>query len=369
MFVELHILQNFAPSCLNRDESNAPKDCVFGGYRRARISSQCIKRAMRDQVFPKILGKQNLATRSKKLKQMLKVKLIAAGKDEGEAETVTTNLIESLLHIKIGKDGDTSVLLFLGNQEIEELVNQCKSNWDALNKEKIEKNDKAIKTLEKILKKDVLDGKSAADLALFGRMVAEEPKMNIDAAAQVAHAISTNRMNQEFDFFTAIDEQKEKDDPGAGMMGTVEFNSACYYRYSNVDLSQLLENLHGDKDLAKTTVKAFVQAAIEAIPTGKQTSMAAQNPPSFVFAIIRNERLWSLVNAFVRPIPQEKGDLVEDSISALTEYYGWLATAYGDGDIKEKVLISQGGDLHSLSGSKIDSLSELVEKILAAIDL
>src|SRR5262249_17743101 len=104
----------------------------------------------------------------------------------------------------------------------------------------------------------LLDGGKAADLGLFGRMLADLPDPNIDAACQMAHALSTNKVNVEFDFYTAVDDLKPEDTAGADMMGTVEFNSSCFYRYVNIDLEQLRINLQGDDDLARKTVGALL---------------------------------------------------------------------------------------------------------------
>src|SRR5690606_30773078 len=160
-----------------------------------------------------------------------------------------------------------------------------------------------------------LDGGRAVDLALFGRMLADLPDRNVDAACQVAHAISTHRVSAEFDYYTAVDDLKPDDTSGADMIGTVEFNSACYYRYANIDLRQLVKNLKGeaeevDAELAEAAVRAFLIASRDAIPTGKQNSFAARNAPSFFLAVVRDRGAWSLANAFVAPVNgQQEGGL------------------------------------------------------------
>ena len=186
--------------------------------------------------------------------------------------------------------------------------------------------------------KSTKDRTGAPDIALFGRMLADRPDTNIDAACQVAHAISTHKVGVEFDFYTAMDDlKKPEEETGAGMMGTIEFNSACFYRYANIDFKQLKKNLGGDKELAQKTVEAFIRAAVNAIPTGKQNSFAAQNPPSFVFAVVRNSGAWSLVNAFASPVwVGEKNDLVQNSAAALLDYWGKLVKVYGDKHVKVK---------------------------------
>src|SRR5262249_9519011 len=146
------------------------------------------------------------------------------------------------------------------------------------------------------------------DLALFGRMIADNPDWNVDAACQVAHAISTNRVNVEFDFYTAVDDFRPRDSAGSDMMGTVPFQSSCFYRYASLDVDALRKNLGGTDTaeataLARSTVDAFLRALALAIPTGKQNSMAAQNRPSYLLAVVRKAGTpCSLANAFVKPI-------------------------------------------------------------------
>jgi CRISPR system Cascade subunit CasC len=160
----------------------------------------------------------------------------------------------------------------------------------------------------------------------------------VEAAAQVAHAISTNRVSVEFDYYTAVDDMKPDDTAAADMVGTVEFNSACYYRYANVNVDALLANLDGDADLAKRTLEAFVRGFVLSIPTGKQNSMAAHNPPSFVIAVRRNSAPCNLANAFVKPIhPRGDQNLIEASVGAMDQYWGKLTSKFGEDGIEDVV--------------------------------
>ncbi len=180
------------------------------------------------------------------------------------------------------------------------------------------------------------DGSHTPELALFGRMIADAPNWNVEAACQVAHAVSTHRVSMEFDFYTAIDDLKKEDTAGSDMMGTISFNSACFYRYLVVDTDALAKNLGADvsaKKQARETVEALVRAAVLAIPTGKQNSMAAHNLPSFVMVDVRDgAESRSLTNAFVdpvRPKPGEAGDLVSQSIDRLGKHHAALEKVYG----------------------------------------
>lgn len=385
MFIELHMLQNFAPSCLNRDDTNSPKDCEFGGARRARISSQCIKRAIRNYFKDNsTVPGEFLARRTKRLIELIADRLHRAGKDKGQAEKVAEAAVRGWgLDIDKGK---TKVLIFLGNGETAALAQSCLDHWEALVKmvewqsakagEEPVKGKKAQKEAAKAaIPEDfskaldqVLDGGKAVDLALFGRMLADLPKKNIDAACQVAHALSTNQVSVEFDFYTAVDDLSPKEETGAGMMGTVEFNSACFYRYANIDFGQLAKNLGDDVELAQKSVEAFLRAAATAIPTGKQNSMAAHNPPSLVFAVVRDKGLWSLANAFVNPIRSgNDGGLVEKSITALEDYWARLAEAYGEEGIKACSILCIDGPLHKLEAYQVSSLEALLQTVMAAL--
>jgi len=381
MILELHVLQNFAPSNLNRDDTGSPKDCEFGGHRRARISSQCFKRAIRTEpIFYKFLFQNNGGVRTRRL-------ILEIAERLTEERPVPEKIVKLVSEVfaeggierpksKKGEDAEkdqTKLLLFMERKALDEMAALFKANWDELTKGNKETKSNLVSSLGAELATRV----KAPDIALFGRMVEIEGakpfgKLNlgIDAACQVAHAISTNKVSMEFDFYTAVDELIPAGETGAGMLGTVEFNSACFYRYANVDVKQLKKNLGGDGELANKTIQAFIHAAVTAIPTGKQNSMAAQNPPSFVLAVARDAGLWSLANAFVKPVrPKGESDLVEESIKALDGYWGDLARMYGKDQIKGVWVVSlaQNG-LVNLKNEKIGNLKALINGVMSRLD-
>lgn len=407
MYIELHILQNFAPSNLNRSDTGSPKDCEFGGVRRGRISSQCFKRAMRDEFKRQTLfqngAADNLAVRTKRLVGEVAERLVTMDADKTRDIEQARRVVETAaggVGLKMKDSEKTQYLLFLGRNEIDRIARLCHEHYaalltasgstpaeavgdpDAAPKKKASSKDAkraardlAPKEVSDGLKR-VLDGGKAADLALFGRMLADLPDRNIDAASQVAHAISTNKINVEFDFYTAVDDLRPQDTEGADMLGTVEFNSACFYRYLNMDASQLRRNLQGDDaeptreviELGDQTIAAFIRAAIAAVPTGKQNSTAAQQRPSFVLAIARDSGLCSLANAFVKPVaPDAKNDLVTKSVLALATHYGDLARVYGEAEVIDKCFFALGtNDLPTLEGARVGGVQELVERMRAA---
>ncbi len=392
MLLELHLIQNFAPANLNRDDTNAPKDCDFGGFRRARISSQCLKRALRDtfsQSLGDLIPNNNLAVRTNQLVNEVVKRLQEQGKLDEQSRAIVEMVLESV-KLKVKEGSKTAYLLFLGKEEINRLVALCEEHWETLvklipdsankpdagaKKDKAKGKDKEAKeALPKEISSamsNLMDGGKAVDLALFGRMLADLPEKNIDAACQMAHAISTNKVSTEFDFFTAVDDlANAHDQQGAGMLGTIEFNSACFYRYANIDIEQLNSNLGKDQDLTLKSLEAFVRGSIQAIPTGKQNSMAAQNPPSFVMVVLRKSGLWSLANAFLKPVRVKQDahlDLATESTKALTDYWGKLVNTYGDDEIIGKWFISLESDQlpnSPLSDAQVGNLATLVKNLM-----
>ncbi len=373
MFLELHLIQSFAPSNLNRDDTGNPKDTDFGGVRRARISSQCIKRAIRLHPVFKATARVEPGIRTRWMTRKLSEKLIAAGKAPEEASAVAAAFAAEFS----GKmDGDhTSVLIYLSDRDFEAMARAVLGQWDAAVGTTTAKKVKAEKQASPFaggldqLVKEMRGRTTAPDIALFGRMLADKPELNLDAACQVAHAISTHRVNMELDLFTAVDDLLERSEAGAGMMGVTAFNSACFYRYARLDWNQLLQNLDGEVDLARRTVEAFLHASLQAIPTGKQNAFAAQNPPSFALAVCRpNGTGWSLANAFEQPVrPERDGGLLAPSIRALDAYWGRLLAAYGDGSLTPVALLLEDVELVHLREALVPNVNTWIERVLAVL--
>jgi CRISPR system Cascade subunit CasC len=380
--IEIHALQNFAPSNLNRDDTGAPKDAIFGGTRRARVSSQCFKRAVRshfaDLVKRNALALDDVACRTKRALDAIVKILSEKGRDKVIAEE-KTKLALAAMEISVKDDGKAEYLLFLGQREITGIADIIHEKWDSIlppaaNSDEGKKKGKAKKQaaqnadpeLKKALDK-VFNGGKAVDVALFGRMLADLPEKNQNAACQVAHAISTHAVDREFDFYTAVDDLKPEDTAGADMMGTVEFNSACFYRYAVVDWEKLQGNLQGDADLAGKGLRAFLEGFVVAAPTGKQNTFAAHNPPEFVaISVRRNTAPRSLANAFETAVRVGKNEsLTKRSAEALIQKAQALQAAFGG---EEKTLVL------NLTGAKPDgfgkpaaSLPELLDGTLLAV--
>lgn len=366
MFIELHMLQNFAPSNLNRDDTNNPKDCTFGGVRRARISSQCIKRAIRLHPIFEKTTEVPTAERTRFLARAIARQLEKKGKNEEDSKEAASNFVGALLGGMDSKNSSRSkVLFFVSDEEKSAMAQLILDHWDDALAGKIKKDSDAIKEY----KKQFSDRTSAPGVAMFGRMLADDPQLSMDAACQVAHAISTHRVNMEFDFFTAVDDLQDREETGAGMMGITGFNAATYYRYARIDFNQLVENLGADIQLARKSVEGFLRASAYAVPTGKQNSFAAQNPPSFLLAVTREDGMsWSLANAFEKAVyPKGDQSLLEASAVALDAYWGELISFYGEGPKPVVGLIGTLPSLDHLGRHVIPNFEKWINQTLDAL--
>ncbi len=380
--IEIHALQNFAPSNLNRDDTGAPKDALFGGTRRARISSQCLKKAIRSYFAVKkeeqFFSSDELAIRTKRVRDALTDTLMEKKRPKADAAEKSRLALEAM-ELSVKEDGKSQYLMFLGQREIAGLANIIHERWDSIvasesaedggkktAKSKKQAAQGADPELRKALDK-VFDGGKAVDVALFGRMLADMPEKNQNAACQVAHAISSHSVEREFDFYTAVDDLKPDDTAGADMMGTVEFNSACFYRYAVVDWEKLVGNLQDDKELAAKGLRAFLEGFVVAEPTGKQNTFAAHNPPEFVAVSVRhNTAPRNLANAFETAIRVRKDEsLTKKSVEELVKKAKTLQIAFG-GEGNTFVLNLAEANLDGF-GKSVSSLSELLDKSLSEV--
>jgi len=381
--MEIHTVQNYAPSNLNRDDTGAPKDALFGGTRRARISSQCLKRAVRQYFDEKkksgFFKPEELAVRTKRVYQAIAELLEGEKRDKTEALT-KAEIALSYVKLKAAEDDKTQYLIFLGQKEITDLAKTIHEYWDQIvaapedanekGKGKVNKKKEVASGAPKEVQEKIaaiFNGGKAVDLALFGRMLADMPEKNQYAACQVAHAISTHAVDREFDFYTAVDDLKPEDNAGADMIGTIEFNSACFYRYAVVDVEKLTDNLQKDTELASRGLRAFLEGFVVSEPTGKQNTFAAHNATEFVAISVRhNTKPRNLANAFETAIRVRKYEsLTKKSVEELIKKANALQKAFG-GEEKTFVLNLTEAKLEGF-GSAVASLQELLDKSLAAV--
>lgn len=322
LYVDVHILQDLPPSNINRDDNGTPKQAVYGGVSRLRVSSQAWKRAVRLE-FAADLPKEATGVRTRRLTQLFTAELAERGLPESDATVLAAEAVKSL-GITAGKKDDLSYLLFFSRGQLDTMASAVAAAAGDLTQSKT--IDKAM--LELGLKETLRAGHSL-DVALFGRMVADLADLNVDAASQVAHAISTHAAKTQFDYFTAVDDEQEEAETGAGMIGTVEFNSATMYRFATVAVPQLAANL-GDHAAAFDGVARFIRAFALSMPTGHQTSFAARTRPALVLVVVRQDQPVNLVSAFERPVWPGQQGVMAGSQEALADFYQTEVQRWGD---------------------------------------
>lgn len=302
LFLDVHAIQTVPPSNINRDDTGSPKTAQYGGVTRARVSSQSWKKAIR-QYFLEHGGMNNVGIRSLEIVRYVanKIESIDESIDQEQSMKLAEEVINSA-GVSTTKDQKARALFFMSSKQADKLA-QAAVEGVATKAE-----------LQELLKND-----PAIDIALFGRMVADDPKLNEDASSQVAHAISTHGVQTEFDFFTATDDFSSANDAGAGMLGTIEYNSSTLYRYANVAVHEFCGQI-GDKDSAINALKLFVEAFVKSMPTGKINTFANQTLPQALLICLRQDRPVSLVSAFERPIRSTDG-YVEQSVRQLQKEY------------------------------------------------
>lgn len=361
MYIDINVLQTVPASNINRDETGAPKTVVYGGVTRTRVSSQSWKHAVR-QAF----GKENkdadwlMGVRTSLGPTLLQKKIMATNNniDSDTALLMAENAFEIAgLSVDSGKHKTkTSTLLSRG--QLDRLAAFVVDHQD-------EFSAKSVAEAKKKYKADVRNAikeGSSADLALFGRMVADDNVLTVDGAAQVAHAISTHEIVPEFDYFTTTDDAKgPEDDRGASMVGTIEYDSATLYRYANVNIPELIYNL-GDAHRAGEALRYFIKDFIMSMPTGKQHSFANKTVPQYVMITLRPDTPVNLVSGFEDPVLATHG-YVAPSIKKLEEEYAKT------GKIVEKPIATYvlTTEETGMTDNAADSLTDLLDKVETAV--
>lgn len=311
--LEFHILQSFPVSCLNRDDLGSPKSAMIGGVPRARVSSQCWKRAIRLQM--RELGCP-IATRTKYIVSAIQEKCQSLGATGEQAAACGDWTAKAFT--KTVKDGVSDTLFFISDSEVQKIAEAFRDN---------QFKEIPAKDLQKISKKAIDPAHDGLDIALFGRMVANAADMNMEAAAAVAHAISIHQVNSDIDFFTAVDDCKKEEESGSAHMGNLEFNSATYYRYISLDLGQLAETLKTEE--IAPAVEVFTKALFLAFPAARQATMSAATPWDHAIVVLRKgQRLQLPFNAPVKA-SRENPDIVSAGIAEMKKRYDSCKKLYG----------------------------------------
>lgn len=328
--IELHILQSFPVSCLNRDDVGSPKTAIFGGVNRSRISSQCLKRAIREYAQTAFPEAHFNGQRTRLIVNPLKNALEKHGLDANIAEKHALAIADSLagldkksLKEKEGNTPRISTLIFLAPSEIDGLAKEVAAA--------VKEAKDYSKNLAKICKSiKIVD---AADIALFGRMIASHPSLSLEGAAMFSHALSTHRSDNDLDFFVGIDDgQHKQDDTGAAMLGTLEFSSAVYYRYIALNLDLLFSGTHLGglpSEERKKVVDAFIRSTLMAMPSARKNTMNAHTLPAYVLGLVKDRgQPVQLINAFEKPVFSRDG-MMKASIEHLKTHHETLKYTWG----------------------------------------
>ncbi|MFD9208714.1 type I-E CRISPR-associated protein Cas7/Cse4/CasC [Streptomyces sioyaensis] len=388
IFLDVHALQTVPPSNLNRDDTGAPKSAVYGGVPRARVSSQAWKRATRTYFTDEqLLEPGELGVRTKKVAEVLAARITALDStiNGSAALSLAAQVIQTATGSKIevptrkrGADKEdggeqaaptSKYLMFLSARQFDGLAQiavDAAADVKAYFKDK-ENKDRA---------KEIADTRHSVDIALFGRMVADSADINVDAAVQVAHAISVHRVENESDYYTAVDDHNTDAEPGAGMIGTVDFNSATLYRYAALNVHQLRSNLgeglREDEPLTtpvRRAVEAFVHGFIASLPTGKINTFGNHTLPDAVIVKLRTTRPVSFASAFEEPVRGEGGGYVQEACEHLAQYVSAIERAYGDEDSTVTWVLRVGANTEKLAslGEETPSLTKLVTSVGQAV--
>ncbi len=328
-FIQLHLLTSYPPANLNRDDLGRPKTAMMGGVPRLRVSSQSLKRAWRkSEVFENAL-KGHVGTRTKSMGQ----EIFKALMEKGVSEKKAGEWAKAMAGVfgKLKKDSlDIEQLAHFSPEEetaIDELIAIMAERGSGPETGEL-----------KLLRKQ----HSAADIALFGRMLASSPAFNTEAACQVAHAISVHKVAVEDDFFTAVDDLNSgEEDLGAGHMGETEFAAGLFYQYVCIDRNLLTENLGSDSELTDKTLAALIEASATVSPTGKQNSFASRARASYILCELGNQQPRSLSAAFLKPVAGM--DMLHSAIASLEDAVDKMDTAYGPcADQRSKLNVQKG---------------------------
>jgi CRISPR system Cascade subunit CasC len=371
LYVDIHVIQTVPPSCVNRDDTGSPKTATYGGVTRSRVSSQAWKKAVRDE-FKLSKSKDDVGIRTLKLASLVADEIKAIDPNYPEPVKKAEKALELAGVTKKGKND--------AKAKAKKSKEEANLEQDGQESEEGTSGDKNAALFfmspyqAKALAKLVIEGVSdiskykeaikehpTVDMALFGRMVADSPDLNVDASCQVAHAISTHAVENEYDYYTAVDDRSDEDNAGASMIGTVEYNSSTMYRYATVAVHGLTEGM-GSWEKAAEATKDFAKAFVLSMPTGKQNTFANRTIPDLVMIILRDDAPVNLVNAFEKPIAKDKdgGGFVNPSVKALMDYSEEVCERWYSPP-RAKLVVGSGSDLKFQ-----DALSELDSAIMEA---
>ncbi|MBU3063158.1 type I-E CRISPR-associated protein Cas7/Cse4/CasC [Nocardia sp. NEAU-G5] len=365
-FIDIHLLQSVPYGNLNRDDLGSPKQVTYGGIERTRVSSQSWKRVTRLAVET-TLGQETKRTR--RVAEAVSERLVQRGWDPELANAAGAQVLRSAATIKDGglkaeADGLSSVLLYLPVTAFDALADLAQEHRDSIADQARKPNPKPALPADKV--SNILKTRNGT-IHLFGRMLAELPGGNVDGAVQVAHAFTTHATEPQIDFFTAVDDLNRPEHTGSGHMNSAEFSAGVFYRYANIDITDLQTHLgDGEGPMAQQLTREFLTAFTRTVPTGKQHSTAAQTLPDLIHVAVRADRPVSLAAAFESPVSAKGSGWAAPSRYALSAYASRLRKLWGSTGIVWDGYASIDQDPLTGLGATMDSFTDLIDHAMAA---
>lgn len=366
-YIQIHAIVHFPASNPNRDRDGEPKKIIMGNTERGRISAQCLKRTLRTSdifldAFGPDLGAGHMGERTKEMGDVVYKNLLKGGLAPADAEQWAL-VIAAVFGVTKPEKKNTmdhlknETLFFSSPKErasldayVGKIIAEKTPPPNVKGKEEMEKAAMKIRPL--ILTHE----HSAVDIAMFGRFFAQDKEYSSDACVQVAHAFTVHPYQVEDDFFTAVDDRKERgdsdEDRGGGHLGNSPIGAGVFYYHATINRTALLKQLR-DEDLVRRSCRCMVEAMMTVFPKAKGNSSAQQSRALYG----RVERGWktprNLSLAFLDAI--EKKNIWQTAIERLRETAANIDKVYGAcySEMKEfNVMTGEGtlGELGDLAG-------------------
>ncbi|WP_297564400.1 type I-E CRISPR-associated protein Cas7/Cse4/CasC [uncultured Arcanobacterium sp.] len=313
----LHFLTPISYSNLNRDDTGTPKRLVEGGVLRAMHSSQAIKRGIRvayeDSSLDASVRSGNIAEDIRDAALEIQPYL-----DRQKALNEAKKIINTLTKKDKDKDKD---------KDIENEAEAERSIW--MSEEEIQVAAQIV-TEQITASEDFIQNGRTGSLAIaaFGRMFAAKPEKGTEAALSVSPAITTHAASIGTDYFTTIDDIRERNKfadsdarTGATYLGISQFTSGIFYRTVTIDRMQLQTSWTAfNTAKAEKNLRELITAIIYGQPRGKEHSTAPYTQPALVLA---EEQRYRCAYSFETPVQADSihGGFLEPSIRALSTQF------------------------------------------------
>ena len=364
-FIDIHALQTVPYANLNRDDLGTPKTVRFGYTDRTRVSSQCWKRAIREELEHRT---GDAAKRTRQVPQAVAGRLHERGWEPEAAAFAGEQVMAALATVAVKTDGlkvdkktgAAQVLFYLPEKAFDQIADVCAEHQQQLAAAAGGGKPKAaILPADRLL---TIVATRNPVINLFGRMLAELPATNVDGAVQVAHAFTVHPSDPQVDFFTAVDDIiRDAEQTGSGHMNSAEFSAGTFYRYASVNLADLSANLDGDQHTAAELTEQFLTAFITALPQAKKTSTAPFTVPDLVYITVRSDRPLSLASAFEAPVSAYGANgYAEPARRQLADYATRIYQLLGNGGLLHHAHAGIDDKAHDGLGGRTPSFKTLI---------